>query len=166
VEHLKQPDYIQEFIDKMVTEIPGEKRYMQRITNDQNIIYTQDREVITQLLNRCYTGKYPREPRIRWIVYGYLYGKNRLFEDWLPAVDSKFQEYDYLVETKRIPEDKIRWNQYDTKSLNGGLAQLEDIITKYGEDKRNYKVGVIDFREFRTCIFRYNRWGKTTSYCS
>lgn len=116
--------------------------YLLRATHETSI--ESQREKILQILNSCYDGNQPREPRIRWLVYGYLYGKNRHLEDWLPGANSLFDEYD------EYGLDVIRWNQYNQKSLNGGFEQLEATVKKHRTEKTiNYKIRDIDFSRYR-----------------
>jgi ankyrin repeat protein len=86
-------------------------------------------------------------------VWGYIHGKNRKFEDWLPAVNDVFLDYDDLVRGGKIRENHIRWENYNQKSLHVGLSGLQDVVRQYNRDKRNYKVvtqnGTVDFSEHR-----------------
>lgn len=147
------------FLSHLKDESKSEIEYLKRKINiDTDVDLNVYRDELTDLINRCYTGNLDRENKIQWIVYGYIYGKNRKFEDWLPSVNSLFLKYDNLVERKIISENTIRFNTYDKKNLNGGLKQLEDIIKIYSADKKNYKVynkltdEEIDFSQYKDDI--------------
>jgi hypothetical protein len=116
------------FIQRLKTEPQSELDYLSSIINADLTTDNIDtyRDSILKVLDRCYTGTANKTERIRWIVYGYLYEKNRKFEDWLPSVNSKFRDYDMLPVT-----NQIRFHQYANKSLNGGLTQLEEFIARY-----------------------------------
>jgi hypothetical protein len=147
------------FLSHLNNESKSEIEYLKRKINiDSDADVNVYRDEITDLINKCYNGNIDRENKIQWIVYGYIYGKNRKFEDWLPSVNSLFLKYDNLVEQKIISENTIRFNTYDKKNLNGGLKQLEDIVNKYSADKKNYKVynkltnEEIDFSQYKDNI--------------
>jgi antitoxin component YwqK of YwqJK toxin-antitoxin module len=124
----------------------------EKVTRDNIYSYVSQ---IKDLLYQCYKGKKDKDTRIKWIVHGYIFGKNRRLEDWFPSVNSRFTEYDELLNKGIVDNTTIRFNQYDKKNLNGGLIQLEDTLKKYNVDTKNYKVydkatdRDIDFSEYR-----------------
>lgn len=138
-EQLLEEDITEVFINKLKTENEEELKYISdklNINLSTNNIETY-KDQIKELLYSCYKTNEDekREYRIKWIVYGYLSNNNRNLEDWLPSVNSRFQEYNDIE--KKIPVGKrINFNEYKN---SGGLKQLENILKTYGEDKKNYK---------------------------
>jgi hypothetical protein len=170
-------NYIGLFISHLSHDKESEQKYVSTFIDD---LY--DREKVAKLLYSCYRGKYPQEPRIQWLVWGYIYGKNRLFEDWLPAVSVLFDRYDELVDRGKIPANKIRWERANVRSLHIGIGGLEDLVRVYTRDTRSYVVGDIDFAKYRDHIQTYKQgeftvitplsresavyWGWDTKWCT
>jgi hypothetical protein len=138
-----QVDITREFIESLKNISAEEEKYLRNIINinDINDSFNNHYSEIKKLLYSTEPNldKYG-ETRVRWIVYGYIYSKNRKFEDWLPSVVSLFREYDQLVEVGSIKLDHIKWKYYDKRNLNTGLDGLESMLMAYRADKRDYKV--------------------------